>query len=273
MLDDQQKQQFQETVWEYYRAHGRHKLPWRIAEPDGCFDPYKIMVSEFMLQQTQVARAIPKYLTFLQQFPTVDAVAAAPLGQVLRAWSGLGYNRRAKFLQQAAQQLAGVHQGAFPRSPEELTLLPGIGRNTAGAIAAYAFNEPVVFIETNIRTVYLHHFFAKQEAVADKALLMLIAQTLEVEGPREWYWALMDYGSYLKRTAGNPNRLSKSYTRQSAFQGSKRQLRGQVIRVLGKASRTAAQLQKELVDERLALVLVELQREGLIRLQNGRYRL
>ncbi|HTH71739.1 MAG TPA: hypothetical protein VL737_00045 [Candidatus Pristimantibacillus sp.] len=263
---------FQATVWRYYREHGRHDLPWRSSEPDGSFDPYKILVSEIMLQQTQVPRVIPKYHEFLERFHSFTALAGAPLSDVLRVWNGLGYNRRAKFLWQCARQVVAIHGGQPPRTTAGLVALPGIGPNTAGAILAYAFNQPVIFIETNIRTVFIHHFFSGQQGVDDRRILDLVAQTLP-DNPREWYWALMDYGSSLKQKLGNLNTLSKHYVKQSRFEGSKRQIRGQVLRVLGEQPRTAAQLSSEIADERLAGVLNDLVKESLITCIKGRYRL
>lgn len=260
--------QFQQIVWDYYHDYGRD-LPWRRPEADGTFDPYKIMVSELMLQQTQVSRVIPKYLQFLKVFPTTESLAQAPLADVLRQWSGLGYNRRAKFLWQSAQQI----RGSFPETLDELIKLPGIGTNTAGAILAYAFNQPVVFIETNIRTVYIHHFFPGQIDVTDKQLLPLLEKTLDAEHPREWYWALMDYGSYLKTTVGNLSQNSRHYAKQSTFHGSKRQIRGQVLRELAGTNKTFSQLKTTIQDERLRAVLDDLTKEGLIQYNNHDYSL
>ena len=260
------------VVNEYYRASGR-QMPWRKPEPGGDFDPYKIMVSEIMLQQTQVDRVVPKYQEFLQQFPTVGGLAAAPLAQVLTLWSGLGYNRRAKFLWQAAQMAVTEFNGVMPSTVEELQKLPGIGKNTAGAIVAYAYNRPVVFIETNIRTVYIHHFFDDQPEIGDKAIEELVAATQPKHEVREWYWALMDYGSYLKKRVGNKSRQSKHYARQSTFQGSKRQLRGAILRLLVAGNQPLERLQHELSDDRLIEVLEALTSEGMVHYDNGRYRL
>lgn len=157
----------QETVWKYYHQHGRHDLPWRLPEPDGSFDPYKILVSEIMLQQTQVPRVLPKFTEFLTKFPTGQELAEASLGEVLAAWSGLGYNRRAKFLWQAAQKVVRDFGGELPHTFEALESLPGIGKNTAGAVAAYAYNQPAIFLETNIRTIFIHHFFRDADLVPD----------------------------------------------------------------------------------------------------------
>jgi A/G-specific adenine glycosylase len=264
---------FQETVWQYYHAHGRHDLPWRQPEADGAFDPYKIMVSELMLQQTQVQRVIPKFAAFLEAFPTVEALAAAPLADVLTVWSGLGYNRRAKFLWQAAQVVHAQHAGALPRTLPELIALPGIGPNTAGAIMTYAYNEPVVFVETNIRTVFIHHFFADQDGVSDKALLPLIEAAIPTDEARAWYWAIMDYGTYLKQSVGNVSRASSAYSKQSAFHGSRRQIRGQVLKLLTTRPHTLAELQAANSDERLPGVLTDLQTEGFILYHAGTYTL
>jgi len=263
--------QFNETLWEYYHDHGRHDLPWRIPDGDDTFSPYKIMVSEIMLQQTQVSRVISKYAEFLDRFPIVQAVADAELGDVLRVWQGLGYNRRAKFLWQAASQAAST--STFPRTQEELVHLPGIGSNTAGAIRAYAYNEPALFIETNVRTVYIHHFLADEVGVADKIIMELLEQTLDHEYPREFYWALMDYGSYLKATVGNVARASKQYAKQSTFSGSRRQVRGLVLRLLSEGPQTTEELHRVSTDERLDGVVKDLLDEGLINDRGGIYSL
>ena len=264
-------QLFLEVLWDYYSHAARHDLPWRQPDADGSLDPYKILVSELMLQQTQVPRVIPKYHDFLQRFPDIHTLATAELGDVLRAWQGLGYNRRAKFLWQAARQID--ERGTFPTTREALVRLSGIGPNTAGAILAYAFNQPVAFIETNIRTVYIHHFFEDYTDIADKEILALVEQTLDRENPREFYWALMDYGSHLKATFGNLNKASRHYAKQSTFHGSRRQVRGQVLRELGSHSRTLAELQAIISDERLESVLQDLVSEGLVRSNGDSYSL
>lgn len=269
-ISDPQKANFLEVLWRHYDRAGRDGLPWRTAEPDGTFDPYKVLVSELMLQQTQVQRVVPKYTAFLERFPTAQSLAAADLGDVLTAWQGLGYNRRAKYLWQAARVI--MERGDFPATLEGLVLLPGVGLNTAGAVLAYAYNEPVVFVETNIRTVYIHHFFSDIEAVDDRHIRALLDQTLDRERPREFYWALMDYGSWLKTQVRN-NPQSKHYAKQPVFNGSRRQVRGQVIRELSTQGCTLEQLQQIVQDERLQSVLLDLEREGMIRTERGKYRL
>jgi A/G-specific adenine glycosylase len=266
-------QAFQETVWAYYAAHGRVDLPWRQPAADGTFNAYHIMVSELMLQQTQVPRVIPKFNAFITQFPTVHVLAAAPLSAVLTAWSGLGYNRRAKFLWQAAQAIVSAHGGIVPHTQTALISLPGIGPNTAGAILTYAYNEPLVFIETNIRTVFIHHFFADEIEVHDTALRPLIEAALPRTEARDWYWALMDYGTHLKQTVGNRSRASATYSKQSAFEGSRRQIRGQILRLLTQGPHSMAMLVAANTDERLPAVVQELCSEGMIRLHEQRYTL
>jgi A/G-specific adenine glycosylase len=267
-MSDDEIRKFQDAVWRYYAEHGRHDLLWRLPEVGGGFDPYKVMVSELMLQQTQVPRVLPKYVQFLELFPTVQDLAKASLGDVLVAWQGLGYNRRAKFLWQAAQMVVNDMGGEFPEDQKELTKLPGIGMNTAGAIMAYAFNKPVIFIETNVRTVYIHHFFGDETDIPDKAIEALVSQTVPSDNPREWYWALMDYGTSIKQQFGNKSRASKSYAKQSPFKGSKRAVRGAVIRKLAERPYNYEILEQAITDPRLEDVVHDLVREGMV-VQSG----
>lgn len=262
---------FQDTVRQHYELYGRHDLPWRRPEANGAFDPYRILVSEIMLQQTQVPRVIPKYLEFLTEFPDINALAAASLGDVLRAWSGLGYNRRAKFLWQAGRQVQKEYDVVLPDNVSELTRLPGVGKNTAGAVLAYAFDRPEPFVETNIRTVFIYHFFPGEQGTTDAQILEILSATLPRAGSREWYWALMDYGTFLKQAVANLNKLSKTYSKQSLFEGSRRQLRGKIIRLLGQKPLSKANLQKEINDERLNDVLADLLHEEMIRKTGGMY--
>ena len=272
-MNSRNKQSFQNIVRDFYLEHGRHDLPWRQPESDGGFDAYKIMVSEVMLQQTQVPRVIPKFNDFVRRFPTIDSLAKAELGVALRAWSGLGYNRRAKFLHQAARQIKQNYTGNISQDPAELMKLPGIGPNTAAAIVAYSFNQPVAFIETNIRTVFIHHFFNGQTAVTDKAILKMVQTTLDHDNPRIWYWSLMDYGAYLKQTIGNLNKASSTYSKQSTFHGSRRQIRGQIIRLLGEHTQLETALAKLVNDDRLPDVLQELVNEGLVHKRRDQFSL
>lgn len=268
----QQITSFQATVLDYFSSHGRD-LPWRQLGQDGTVNPYHVLVSEIMLQQTQVSRVVPKYQQFLEQFPTIAALAQADLAQVLLIWSGLGYNRRAKYLWQAAKQVEQSYGGQVPETEHELIKLPGIGKNTAAAIAAYSWNQPVVFIETNIRSVYIHHFFSGQKAISDEQLLPYVEQTLPKQSPRQWYWALMDYGTFLKSTVSNPSRNSKHHAQQSQFEGSLRQLRGAVLKQLLAGPQTYTQLAAELEDDRLEAVLKQLIIEELVGGDHAAYHL
>jgi len=261
---------FKEAVWSHYASSGRD-LPWRVPSHDGTFDPYHILVSELMLQQTQVQRVIPKYRQFLQVFPTVTGLADATLGEVIKQWQGLGYNRRAKFLHASAQKILSDFGGIMPGTPKELESLPGVGRNTAAAICVYAYDQPLSFIETNIRSVYIHHFFNDRTLVDDKDILNLVIETVDHENPREWYWALMDYGSFLKTHVGNASRQSKSYAKQSKFEGSRRQIRGQVLRILSEANTSQDSLRHKIKDDRLGAVLDDLQAEGFIKRHKNMY--
>ncbi|MDB5254971.1 MAG: endonuclease family protein [Candidatus Nomurabacteria bacterium] len=237
-MNEREKTAFIKVVYGYYKKLGRHDLPWRKTR-----DPYKIAVSELMLQQTQVTRVIEKYKEFLKAFPTMKALAEVPLQQVLLVWSGLGYNRRARFLQRMAQAVTEERKGKFPKEFNELLTLPGIGHYTAGAISAFAYNIPVSIIETNIRTVYLHHFYHDSEVgVSDKDLMVLIEETLDKDNPREWYWALMDYGSHLKASGIKIHRNSAQYKKQSTFKGSLREVRGGIMKILTTYSATAQKL-------------------------------
>lgn len=260
---------FVKTVRAYHARHGRHSLPWRKTR-----NPYRILVSEVMLQQTQVERVLPKYRAFLEQFPDVGALAAAPLGAVLRAWQGLGYNRRAKMLHACAQTVVREHHGKFPKEHAALMRLPGIGTYTAAAVCAFAYNIPVPLIETNVRSVYIHHFFNDDTDVADSEILKRVERTLDREHPREWYWALMDYGVSIKKTYGNPNSRSKHYARQSAFKGSDRQIRGAIMRTLSERSAARAVLHTLPFDyQRVDAQLERLVGEGMVVKKGQRYQL
>jgi A/G-specific adenine glycosylase len=261
---------FQAQIWAFYSACGRHDLPWRVTK-----DSYKILVSEVMLQQTQVARVEEKFPKFLWAFPKVEALARAPLKEVLAVWAGMGYNRRALALKRCAEKIVTEHGGKVPHGRAELEALPGIGPYTAGAIRAFAFDEPEVFIETNIRRVFIHQFFGDQEGIGDKEILPLVEATLDRRQPREWYWALMDYGAQLpKLVQKNPNTQSKHYTKQSAFKGSLREMRGKIIRVLSEGSGTLVAIRRMCADdERTKETLGALIKDGLVHYEKRIYQL
>lgn len=252
---------FRRKIYEHYWKHKR-VLRWRTKPT-----PYFVVVSELMLQQTQVPRVIPKFDAFVKAFPSFKALAAAPLPKLLREWQGLGYNRRALALKKIAMEVEGKHSGRLPESIEKLDALPGIGYATAGSIAAFAFNAPVAFIETNIRTVFIRFFFADKKQVSDEDILPLVVATLDRKNPREWYWALMDYGFFLKKTVSNPSRRSAHYTKQSPFLTSNRRIRGLIVRILTERKNvTAAWLVKTLAQkpEVIEKNLAALQQEGFI---------
>ena len=256
--------EFRTIIRGYYRKQGRD-FPWRRTD-----NPYHILVSEIMLQQTQTGRVLEKYERFLSEFPDFSVLARAPLQRVLSIWQGLGYNRRAIALSSTARQVVAEFDGALPSSEDVLLKLPGIGKATASAIAAFAFNRPSVLIETNIRRVFIHFFFGDRETVADAEILPLIAKTLDKSAPRRWYYALMDYGAILKKGVRNPNRKSVHYRKQTRFEGSHRQVRGMVLKEIIAAHRgTASALAKELDQppEKIREVLSELQKEGFIKKQ------
>jgi A/G-specific adenine glycosylase len=217
---------FRRHIYRFYQDQGR-QLPWRATT-----DPYQILVSEIMLQQTQVERVALKYEPFIHAFPDFFALARAPFRDIMVRWQGLGYNRRALALKGIAQRVVMEFQGRLPASVDTLRTFPGIGSATAGALAAFAFNQPVGFIETNIRRVFLHCFFADRSEVRDREILPLVDQTLDRKRPRPWYYALMDYGAMLKRAAPNPNRRSAHHQRQAPFADSDRQIRGLILKVL-----------------------------------------
>lgn len=253
---------FRNEVWRYYREHGRHDLPWRETR-----DPYKILVSEVMLQQTQVPRALEKYKEFLTAFPTVYVLAQAKLVEVLRVWSGLGYNRRGKYLHDAAKMITKVYNGDLREAL--MHPLPGVGPYTRAAVRAFAYNEPHTMIETNIRTVFIHHFVKEGKSVSDKDLIPLIEAAAADQDPREWHWALMDYGSSLKKLHPNPSRRSAGYAKQSKFEGSLRQVRGAILRELHKGPSYVTDLPFE--KERIEKALAGLVKDDMIEKTKGKW--
>lgn len=261
--------EFQRALQPYLHEE-RREMPWRLPKQDGTFDSYNILVSEIMLQQTQVNRVVPKFEQFLNKFPDIQSLAEAELISVLNVWSGLGYNRRAKYLHESAKEVVKNYHGNIPRTLNMLTKLPGIGHNTAAAILVYAFNEPEIFIETNIRTVFIHHFFKRETMVDDKDITPFIVQALGAQSPREFYWALMDYGTYLKSVEGNISNKSRHYIKQSAFQGSGRQLRGKILKMLLDGAIERRQLISRLDDSRATEILQTLIHEGLVE-QHGQH--
>lgn len=265
-------------------AEGRRRyrsLPWRHID-----DPYAVLVSEVMLQQTQVKRVLNYWNLFLDRFPTIDALAAADTGAVLESWQGLGYNRRALMLKRCAEQCSAEYAGVLPQTYGELLALPGIGPATAAGVRAFAWNLPGVYLETNVRSVFLYEWFADADGpVSDKQLIPLVELTCPAENPRDWYYALLDYGAYLKSQVTNPSRRSAHHTRQSAFVGSRRQKRAELVRIvlenpgishddlLAQLNAIESAEGREGVDPALgASILADLVSEGFFSERNGTYR-
>lgn len=267
-LSFKQVSAFQTLIYGYYNQYGRD-LPWRKTE-----NPYHIFVSEIMLQQTQVERVIQKYGHFISVFPDFPSLARSALKNVLSAWQGLGYNRRALALLRTAHVILTEYGGILPQEVDTLVKLPGIGKTTAASIYVFAFNKPAVFIETNIRRVFIHRFFADQDNVNDREILPLVEKTLDRSHPRLWYYALMDYGAMLKKLIQNPNRKSSHYRKQPPFEGSDRQIRGKILRVLLKdAPLSASGIANtiRIARKRLTLTLTCLEQEGFIKVHRGTY--
>jgi A/G-specific adenine glycosylase len=260
---------FQNEVMEFYHTKGRHDQVWRQQT-----DPYTIAVSEIMLQQTQVPRVAELFPSFVAKFPDFQTLAGASQAELLSAWQGLGYNRRALSLQKLAKQVSDNFGGRLPEDPEILVTLPGLGPATSSSIAAFAFNRQVVFIETNIRRVFIHYFFADDAVVSDKELFPLIEACLLPGNAREWYWALMDLGTALKTAVPNPNRRSRQYVKQTKFEGSDREIRGKILRELLSGKADAATLAGKTCGdaERVKRILAGMESEGFfVKEENGLY--
>lgn len=261
---------FRAMILAHYHEIAR-LMPWRETR-----DPYAVLVSEIMLQQTQVERVRLKYGEFLAHFPTLATLASAPLSDVLKVWQGLGYNRRAIYLKRCAEEIVARYNGIFPATVQELQALPGIGPYTARAVAAFAFDVAEPLIETNVRTVYIHFFFHSHDKVSDRDIMPLVAATLDHTNPREWYYAVMDYGTMLKQRHPNPGQRSSHHTRQSSFEGSNRQLRSRILRqIIAQPGITVKQLLSAIPAEH-AMVLANIeamQREGFLMKKGRGYRI
>ncbi len=226
-------------------AHARNELPWRFID-----DPYAVYVSEVMLQQTQVSRVLSYWEKWMACYPTIDALASAANSDVLELWQGLGYNRRALNMKRAAEVVSNELAGVMPRGYRELVALPGIGPTTAAGIQAFAYQVPAVYIETNVRTVFIHELFSDGDGtIGDELIKPLVERTCSVEDPRGWYYALLDYGHYLKQEHPNPSRRSSTYARQSSFEGSHRQKRSALLRIVLDAGAIGADQAKDALDD------------------------
>ena len=259
---------FQQCIYTYFHEQGRD-FAWR-----GIDNPYYVVVSEIMLQQTQTDRVSKKYDAFLASFPTIESLASASLDKVLAQWQGLGYNRRALALRAFAQRIVAEYSQGIPNDPEILVTFKGIGPATAASICAFAFNAPTVFIETNIRSVFIHYFFPQGIKVHDRDIMPLVAQTLDFENPRTWYYALMDYGVMLKKQHINPSRKSVHHASQSKFEGSDRQVRGLIVKMLVNTTILTkddfvANIDRD--EKKIESILLDLVNEGFIKYARGNY--
>lgn len=270
-IPSKKSQKFNAELMAYYK-HNKRTFAWRETT-----DPYKILVSEIMLQQTQTSRVTLKYESFLKKFPTAKALAQASLSDVLHEWQGLGYNRRALYLKKTAEAVVQDFKGKFPTDYDQLLSLPGIGQSTAGALMAFAFNKAVPFIETNIRTVFIYYFFKEISSVTDKLIVEAIEQTIDHANPRDWYYALYDYGTMLKaknKELRTLHQKSSHYRKQSKFEGSNRQVRSHIVKALlaapqKKLSTTKIEQLVQKEPELIAKNLVTMSKEGII-VQHGK---
>ena len=259
-------QAFQKFVLGYFKKNGR-SFPWRDTK-----DPYKILVSEVMLQQTQTERVVVKYAEFLKAFPTWKALSSATPAEVVKVWMGLGYYRRAFNLHKAAQCVCNEYGGVPPQTAEGLRDLPGVGPYTASAVAAFAFGEPAPMIETNIRSVYLYTFYPQVLAVSDKEILQKVEETLYKKDPRSWFYALMDLGVELKKHTKGINQRSKHHVKQSKFEGSQRQVRAAVLRAITEAAsirRSDISRKLSYDADKIEAAITALTSEGLIQTVRG----
>jgi A/G-specific adenine glycosylase len=252
-------------VLAWYGRAGRD-LPWRRTG-----DPYRVLVSEVMLQQTQVARVIPAYRRFLRRFPTLGALSRAPLGAVLREWSGLGYNRRARDL----HRIARLSSAALPRGVAALDALPGVGRYTAGAVACFAHGDAVAFADTNIRRVLGRAVLGR--TASDDEALALDGELMPAAQAATWHHALMDIGALFcvaraPRCAQCPLRPGCAFRggpeparrRQSAFGPSDRRVRGAILRGVLRGPMNVAALRASIDDPRVPSLVETLASEGLV---------
>jgi A/G-specific adenine glycosylase len=261
---------FREFIYRCYEENGRG-LPWRSTR-----DPYCILVSEIMLQQTQVDRVLKKYGPFLEKFPDVPALHGSPLQEVLAEWRGLGYNRRCLALKQSAGMILERHRGKIPDRLDLLLELPGVGPATAAGVLCFAYGIPTPYLETNIRNTFIHLFFPGRDDVHDREILPLLEQTLDRGNPRDWYYALMDYGALLKRTLGGLNDRSSLYVKQPPFEGSDRQLRGRILALLLESPPLTERDVLDRVSEdavRVSRIVADLIREGFIVQRGNRFRI
>jgi A/G-specific adenine glycosylase len=286
-IDERKVISFQKTILDWYKENQRD-LPWRKTR-----HPYHIMVSEIMLQQTQVNRVIIKFEEWLIRFPTVEALAESPVADVLQYWSGLGYNRRALNLKRAAEAIVTEHKGIFPQDEMLLLKLPGIGPYTSRAILCFAFDKQVAVVDTNVKKVILTQILKpKNETVSpfislrdapiqetkplsEKDFQVIAEQLLPHGHAYDWNQALMDYASHVLKKEKIP------IPKQSKFAGSRRQFRGRILKVLLEKKTVALDeigpmIKDDYTDtdkEWLTKLLDELTREGFIEIKDTKVKL
>lgn len=262
---------FKKLIYDYYRNHKR-KFPFREK-----ITPYNVLISEIMLQQTQTGRVSEKFSKFIIKFPDLLSLSSASLEEVLKEWKGLGYNRRAIALKKIAETIIKDFNGELPDSLEVLKSFPQIGHNTASSILTFAFNKPMTFIETNIRRVYIYFFFPNKRKINDKDIMTIVKKTIDNKNPREWYYALMDYGVMLKKIHPELNKKSAHYRKQTPFNGSTRQVRGELLKLLikeGKMEITKIQEKSKIKDmKRIKKILDQLKKEGFIEIKEDTVKL
>lgn len=260
-LEPQKISRFRHFIWDFFRDHGR-SFPWRETR-----DPYRILVSEMMLQQTQTERVLPKYLQFIDVYPDMPSLSRAQFGEVYPLWQGLGYNRRCLALIAIASRCVEEFGGAIPNCTRTLLSFPSVGPATAAALKAFAWGEPSLYLETNIRRVLLHVWHNRESGVPDRKLLETLEQVMDKDDPRMWYYAMMDYGVHLRKAVANPNTRSRHYTRQKPFKDSDREIRGMVLRILSKKHSATLQEIVQIADMPLGRVeynLNSLVRDGMV---------
>lgn len=256
-----------DTVLTFYRDWGR-RFVFRDRH-----DPYSVFLSEVMLQQTQASRVVEKYRYFLSEWPSFKALAHAPLEEILIAWKGLGYNRRALNLKKAAG-MTEAWKWTIPNDYTMMRSLPGVGKATAAALLAFCYQEKSIYLETNIRRVLLHLYFPDRTDVHDRKLEAILGELIVlVDDPRTWYYALMDYGVLLKVLVPNPNTRSAHYAKQSRFEGSKRQVRAALLHCVAESGplslASIGEMLKEYDSGYLAQSVDELVTEGFLVLREG----
>ncbi len=257
---------FQEMIFTWWDTN-RRDLPWRRTE-----DPYRILVSEVMLQQTQVSRVLPKYDEFIKRYPTVHDLARAPAADVLRTWQGMGYNRRALYLKKTAEAVITTYGGTFPKDETLLTKLPGLGTYTARAILVFAFGRNVATVDTNIRKI-ITHFFFKDRPQKEEVIQAAADQLLPLDKSWEWHQALMDYGALELNKFKRPDPPAGGRGTSIPFRNSDRFYRGRIIDRLREGDAAKALLVEELSKtyqkdtEFIEKILLGLSKDGLLTLR------